>query len=152
MNNLFNFIKDKNPNEPVMYGHNFKVIVKTGYQDGGAGILFTQESMKRLHESIINGKCQEKKGYSDVTIGLCRERSNVTMGASVNAAGSERFHIRDLDTHFFNQPYWSYDYSSNPVKSGVECCSEDSISFHYASKELMGHYYALEQKYNNKLL
>lgn len=151
MNNLFNFIKDKGPHEPVTYGHNFKVIVRSGYQDGGAGILFTQESMKRLHESIIQGRCQEKKGYSDVTIGLCRERSNVTMGVSINAAGSERFHLRDLETHFFNQPYWSHEYSSNPVKSGVECCSEDSISFHYASKELMSHYNALERKYNKDL-
>ena len=36
-----------------------------------------------------------------------------------------------------NFPDWLFAYATNKVQKGVECCSLESISFHYVTKEEM---------------
>ena len=69
--NLFSFIKNKSINEPVTYGYNINRYTPTGYQSGGAGVLFTKESLRRITLNIRNGICNQTKGYGDVALGRC---------------------------------------------------------------------------------
>ena len=83
VDSLFKFAKSKNSNEAFTYGYNFKHIIKNGFHAGGAGILIPIESLKRLYNSIINGKCELINGYGDAAMGRCSELSSVRLGNSL---------------------------------------------------------------------
>ena len=95
--------------------------------------------MKRITENIRNGACNLfNKGYGDVALGRCQYISNVTLGKSVDLLGRERFHPLKLRDHFNGKlPQWIYEFSVNTVKIGENCCSDETISFHYNSIEEM---------------
>ncbi len=96
------------------------------------------KSLKRLHESITNNKCAFKDGYGDVALGQCSHISRVKIGNSTDSLGRERFHPLDVRDHYDgNYPDWMYSYAKNKVKSGIECCSLESISFHYVNQQDM---------------
>jgi glycoprotein-N-acetylgalactosamine 3-beta-galactosyltransferase len=88
---LYKFVSERSSKEPLTYGYNFKHVVKTGYQSGGAGVLFTHESMKRMYNGIVQGKCNYTDGYGDVATGRCMANTNVKMGNSLDPQGRERF-------------------------------------------------------------
>ena len=44
------------------------------------------------------------------------------------------FHPR---VHFYSVPSWLFNASQNKVSMGIECCSLDSISFHYVTPQEM---------------
>ena len=136
--NLYKFIKLTDSKLAYSYGYNFKKVVQTGYHSGGGGVLMPTESLKRLYESIRNNKCAFKDGYGDVALGQCSHISNVKIGNSTDSLGRERFHPLDVRDHYDgNYPDWMYDYAKNKVKSGIECCSLESISFHYVNQQDM---------------
>ena len=136
--NLFKFIDNHDSNMPFTYGYIYKVIVPTGYHAGGGGTLITHESLKRLVHKINSNECLFKDGPGDVALGRCSAIANVTLESSVDSNGRERFHPMDVDYHFSGYfPDWIFEYSANKVKSGVDCCSLESISFHYVSSENM---------------
>lgn len=138
VSNLEKFASSKDFREPFVYGYNFKAVVQNGYQSGGAGQLFSLESLKRLHASISQDKCQYIVEHGDVATGLCMMESNVSLGNSLDSKGRERFHPMTLEDHYYGKlPDWLIRYSQNPVKSGKECCSEDSITFHYIENKDM---------------
>ena len=136
--NLKSFISKRNSNDAVSYGHNYKVIVPGGFQSGGAGILFTHEALKRISNNINKGICSWKKGHGDLALGKCAYLSNVRIGISLDDFGRERFHPLSFRAHFQGYlPEWLKTYSSNEIKIGDECCSDETISFHYTSAEQM---------------
>jgi glycoprotein-N-acetylgalactosamine 3-beta-galactosyltransferase len=138
IDNLYKFIKSIDSKLPYTYGYNFKHVVPTGYHSGGGGVLMPNESLKRLYQSIITNKCPFKDGYSDVALGECSHISNVKLGKSVDSLERERFHPLDAKGHYYGYyPDWMYLYAQNKLKSGIECCSLESISFHYVEKQDM---------------
>ena len=146
-NNLKLFISNKSFTEPYTYGYNFKVIIPSGYHSGGAGILFTLESLKRITNSIRRGICNQTKGHGDLALGRCAYQSNITMGKSLDELGRERFHPLSFHSHYKgNIPTWLFKYSSNDVKIGNECCSDETISFHYTSADQMNFFDNLANK------
>jgi glycoprotein-N-acetylgalactosamine 3-beta-galactosyltransferase len=148
INDLHSFISRLDTNNPFVYGYNFKHVVKGGYTSGGGGTLFTKGSLIRLGKSILDGICPFEDGYSDVAIGECMMRSQVTLGYSQDSHGRERFHCLDFGAHFGGGfPDWLYLYSTNGVKKGRDCCSDETITFHYTSPEEM---YALHEAKNFK--
>ena len=91
--NLYKFIRSKNKTEAFTYGNNFKVFVPTGYHQGGAGTLFTPESIKRIYNKIITNECDYKdEHYGDLAIGHCSAKAGVKLGNSLDSKGRERFH------------------------------------------------------------
>jgi hypothetical protein len=136
--NLKSFISKQDSNNAVSYGYNFKVIVPGGFQSGGAGILFSHEALKRISNNIGKGICNQIKGHGDLAIGKCAYLSNVRIGISLDDYGRERFHPLSFPAHFNGYiPEWLKTYSSNDIKIGDECCSDETISFHYTSAEQM---------------
>jgi len=138
IDNLYKFLKSTDSKLPYTYGYNFKQVVPTGYHSGGGGVVLPIESLERLYESIITDKCPLKNGYSDVALGQCSHISNVKLGNSTDSLERERFHPLDVRDHYGgNYPDWMYSYAKNKVKSGIDCCSLESISFHYVKQQDM---------------
>lgn len=123
VDNLFRFVRARDSGRPLTYGYNFRTIIDQGYHSGGAGILFTLESLRRIYHKIVGGQCKVQDTYGDLAIGRCAEAADVQMGQSVDAKGRERFHCLAPGDHYFgNLPDWIFPYSSNPVKVADNCC------------------------------
>ena len=141
IDHLYQFISTKSPKDPLTYGYNFKAIIPTGYQSGGGGTLITHESLKRMGANIYKGSvpgCNEKNGYGDVALGRCAYHSNITLGNSLDEQGRERFHFGSFNAHYFGKsPNWAYEYSQNAIKNYSDCCSNQTISFHYTGVKEM---------------
>ena len=153
VDNARKFISKLNYSQPHTYGHNFKITLKNGFHSGGGGTLFTPESMKRIVTSIRLGKCDDSVVFGDIMVGLCSEKSNVTMGNSLDEFGRERFHPINMKISYKGPPQdWLFSYSQNTPKFGKECCSEQSITFHYASPEDMIEYSKLNDESNLTVL
>ena len=149
VDNLYKFIVNKSASEPLTYGYNINRYVPSGFQSGGAGILFTNESLKRITLNIRKGICNQSKGYGDVALGRCQYMSNVTLGNSLDEKGRERFHPFKFRDHYKNNlPEWLHNFSSNGVRTGDNCCSDETISFHYNSVDEMHFFENLKNQEN----
>ena len=157
--NLKSFISTRDFTEPKTFGYKFKALIKTGYLSGGGGILFTLKALQQLHDNIKKRRCNLKGiDYGDLFIGECSRKSNVTIDDSRDKYNRERFHalgklfsiiksrnkrikhnfLLDLESHYTgNFPDWLAEYSAYDLKKGKECCSEESITFHYTLIEEM---------------
>lgn len=141
VNNLNKFTESLDPTNPFTYGYRYKhKIPPNGYIGGGAGILFTNESMSRLVNKIKNGECDKFLNmYGDVTIGGCANASGILIGNSSDVRNRPRFNYIPPLQHFTGPlPDWLT--SVGGTHSGVigrESCSNESISFHYIKPETM---------------
>ena len=55
--------------------------------------------------------------------------------------GRGRFHFDSFSAHYKGTlPDWAGEYSLNEIKAGDECCSDETISFHYTSTQQMEFY------------
>ena len=147
--NLFKFLRSKDPKQPLTYGYNFKTDFDPNYyQSGGGGTVVTQESLRLMYERILKKGCNYREGYGDVALGLCAKEVGVKVGNSTDSKGRERFHALDSVSHYFdNMPDWMIERSHNGIRKRDDCCSDESISFHYVAPEHM-EVLAFFNKYN----
>ena len=105
--------------------------------------LFTDESINRLIKKIDKNECVLNP-YGDITIGGCAISANITIGNSHDENGKPRFNYLDPFLHFYGPiPEYLYKYGSyNNNKTGKECCSPKSISFHYVNPNRMHEIYS----------
>ena len=116
MKNLKKFIKSKNPKDPLVYGHKYTHLVPNGYISGGPGIIFSQESMKRLVKKIANKECDKDiDPFGDVSIARCMNRANTSIGSKVSE--NDKFQV-----------YFPKD----PIEA-----SKEAIGMHYVKPEVM---------------
>lgn len=119
VNNLRNFLKTKNPNDPVTFGYDYKVYVDSGYHSGGAGYVLSKEALTRLGKKLNEDfSFCPNSGSEDVDIAECLRMLNVYPEKSIDDFGRERFHPLDLVSHYEGDiPDWLLEYASNPVKN-----------------------------------
>jgi glycoprotein-N-acetylgalactosamine 3-beta-galactosyltransferase len=115
---------------------------------GGAGYVMSKEAVIRFVEKGIPNKenCrQDSGGFEDLEIGKCLEKIGVLAGDSRDAEGRGRFFPFVPEHHLIpgqvnkNSWYWQYIYYES--KEGMNCCSDNAISFHFVSPNQM---YVLE--------
>ncbi|VEN43089.1 unnamed protein product [Callosobruchus maculatus] len=149
LENLRYMLMPYKPSEPVYFGCKFKPYVRQGYMSGGAGYVLSREAVKRFVQiSLVNSTgCQSNvnSGAEDVEIGKCLEAVQVKAGDSRDSLGRGRFFPFVPEHHLIPGHvskgfwYWQYIYYEN--KEGMECCSDNAVSFHYVSPNQM---YVLE--------
>ncbi|XP_071966235.1 glycoprotein-N-acetylgalactosamine 3-beta-galactosyltransferase 1-like [Antedon mediterranea] len=144
--NLRYFLSDKNTNEPLYYGRKFKPYVKQGYMSGGAGYVLSKAAVKKLVEVAFKDskKCRPATavgGAEDVDIGRCLQAVEVVAGDSRDELGQDRFHPFVPEHHLIpgsvQKGFWYWKYIFYPSTEGLDCCSDNSISFHYISPQSM---------------
>ncbi|CAF1103691.1 unnamed protein product [Adineta steineri] len=132
--NLKAFLSQQNASEPVTFGYNFKVIVPKGYHSGGASYVLSRESLRRFYEAHKDptSTCLKDGGNEDIEIARCLRTKDVYPGQSLDKQNRELFHTLSYTDHFRgNFPDWLKKYAENPLQTGDNCCSDQTISFHY---------------------
>ena len=88
MDNLREFIADKNPELNVKYGYNLKT-----WQSGGAGYVFSRKSLQTYGSKLsVDYTFCQNTGTEDIDIYRCGEKLNISQPNSVDSNGRERFH------------------------------------------------------------
>ncbi|XP_070208774.1 glycoprotein-N-acetylgalactosamine 3-beta-galactosyltransferase 1-like [Littorina saxatilis] len=142
--NLRYMLSSYDTNQPVYFGHIFKVIVKPdGYASGGAGYILSKEALRRLATQGHNtSMCRQDGGAEDVEVGKCMTRMGIKILPSVDRLGRSRFHCFGPETHLQGgYPKWYLSYDANGAKKGLDNISDYPITFHYINTAKM---YALE--------
>ena len=123
MDNLREFVTDKNASMPVTYGYDFKVIVQNGYHSGGGGYLLSREALHRFGSNLNkNFTFCKNTGTEDVDVGKCLRELGVYPNKSVDELGRERFHPLNINAHYFGHfPDWMFQYASNPLQKVGIC-------------------------------
>lgn len=116
--NLRYFLSSQNSEEPIYFGHHFKV--KHGYFSGGSGFVLSKEALRRFgqHGNESN-RCRNQHGVGgDVKFGVCMQNLGVRTGNSLDKYGRNRFHCFNPETHLRGDyPSWYYKYDANGAKA-----------------------------------
>lgn len=102
MNNLRNFLSNKNISSPVTYGYDLKVSVPYGYHSGGAGYVLSKEAFLRFGRKLNSGDkdCYDYVNAEDMDVGFCLRKVGVYPNKSLDDEGKERFHIFNHKDHY----------------------------------------------------
>ncbi|XP_057658309.1 glycoprotein-N-acetylgalactosamine 3-beta-galactosyltransferase 1-like isoform X2 [Diorhabda carinulata] len=146
--NLRYMLLSVNPDMPIYYGCRFKPYVKQGYMSGGAGYILSREAVRRFIELGLpnKNKCrQDNNGAEDVEMGKCLESVDVIAGDSRDPENRGRFFPFSPEHHLIpghvDKSFWYWSYIYYNETPGLECCSDNAISFHYIRPNMM---YAME--------
>ncbi|XP_025831894.1 glycoprotein-N-acetylgalactosamine 3-beta-galactosyltransferase 1-like isoform X2 [Agrilus planipennis] len=148
LENLRYMLKPYNTSDPIYFGCRFKQFVKQGYMSGGAGYVLSREAVKRFIEMGLHNAThcyRGDRGSEDVELGKCMEAVHVKAGDSRDSHGRGRFFPFVPEHHLIpghvSKEFWYWKYIYYDSKEGMECCSDNAVSFHYVSPNQM---YVLE--------
>ena len=155
VDNLFKYIHTLDEARPQIYGFKYNHLpLPAGHIHGGSGILFTKESMRRLITKIEKNQCYiHMDKHGDVTISGCAHSAQIELIDSRDINGKPRFHTFDPFIHFNGPiPSFLYVFGSHNRKIGKDCCSSETVAFHYVKVKLMYEIYKNPNFLKNLLL
>ncbi|VDK35626.1 unnamed protein product [Taenia asiatica] len=135
--NLRFFLSNQDPNIPILMGRRFNYSVEGFFPSGGAGYVLSRGALKLIVEGILNGAsaCAQSQAPEDVQIGYCAAAVGVQWLDSLDEYGRETFHpfypSHLLSKSAMESTPWIFGRNYHPLKMGFNCCSDQSVSFHY---------------------
>ncbi|KAK7008924.1 glycoprotein-N-acetylgalactosamine 3-beta-galactosyltransferase 1, partial [Biomphalaria glabrata] len=136
--NLRYFLSNKRTDDPIYFGHLFKLNVRQGYYSGGGGYVISKEALRRFGTKAVNSTlCREDGGDEDVEFGLCMQRLGVATSRSLDDMGRTVFHPHTPSMHFLGTyPEWHHKYTAGKAQKGYGV-SKYAVSFHYVPPDEM---------------
>ena len=134
----------KQQNKGIFLGRRFFPPKQEVFNSGGAGYILDKTALRILAENIDSPKCfaHQEGFWEDVNVANClRVSGNILPVDTRDTQERERFHPFTPGSHLtyrippptVNDWYPKY----NPfLKEGFDCCSTDSISFHYSPADV----------------
>ena len=136
--NLRHLVSKLNPEEPHYLGRHFKPF----FNSGGAGYVFSRESVRRFKKALGDTSlCKPEGSAEDVEVGKCLHAMGVKPDNTRDSGGRERFMPLPPEHHlipgYLPKDFWLWSYDNNPYKEGPECCSDHAVTFHYIKPKYM---------------
>nr|XP_023027598.1 glycoprotein-N-acetylgalactosamine 3-beta-galactosyltransferase 1-like [Leptinotarsa decemlineata] len=130
--------------KPIYFGARFKPFIKQGYMSGGAGYVLSKEALRKFVVEAIPNKAicrQDTGGSEDVEIGKCLAAVNVEAGDSRDPEHRGRFFafspLHHLIPGHVDNKFWYWKYIYYNESQGMDCCSDNAVSFHYMKPDMM---------------
>ena len=137
MENLRYFLSKLNPSDPHYIGRMFTSY--GGYNTGGAGYVFSRETLRVFKRTLYEGGCP-RRGGEDTWVARCLRVQDVKPVSTRDSSGRETFFQFGIAPQLI--PGRPNDFLSNysyplPYKNGPECCSDYPNTFHKVKPEMM---------------
>lgn len=117
---------------------------QNAFNSGGAGYILDKKALQVLGSHLDDQKCfpHQVGFWEDVNVANCLKVSGgITPYDTRDRLERERFHPFNPGNHLdyripLKNSDWYPKYSPN-LKIGFECCSEQSVSFHYLKEKAL---------------
>lgn len=149
MENLRYFLYAFSTENPIHFGYKMGSAVKQGYFNAGAGYVLSKEALRRFNErALLDAKgCRtlDDGGIEDIEMGKCMESVGVLAGDTRDELGRGRFFLNTPEAHLIpgnkDASFWYWRHMWYKSDEGLDCCSDNAISFHNIRPKTM---YALD--------
>ncbi|KAH8279924.1 hypothetical protein KR054_011290 [Drosophila jambulina] len=147
MENLQHLLSGFDPDTPVNFGYKM-TRYNVSYMSGGASYVLSREALNRFmtqaYESSVICPEPKKMGIEDFYMGICLQNVGVHFvdsAQSLDGDSKPKFMPLNLEHYLADSnstiPDWLRLMSVSRVETGLRCCSNYSVAFHYASRERM---------------
>lgn len=154
----------KESSNGLYFGRRFFPPHQEVFNSGGAGYLIDTKSLQILKDNLDSPICHAHQVgfWEDVNIANClRQSAGIIPYDTRDDLKRERFHPFLPGSHLTyripkTKENWDWYPKYNPeLKEGYECCSENSISFHYSpadtTKQLHSYLYHCDNKEKSEI-
>lgn len=150
LENLRYLLSAYSSNDPLYFGYKVRKpeAVKSGYFSAGAGYVLSKTALQRFSDAMASGPAAELNcalqtdtGAEDLEMGKCMEALGVLAGDTRDDFKRGRFFHDSPETHLIpgkinsNDQNWRNRWYASDI--GLDCCSDNAITFHHISSNQM---------------
>lgn len=147
LENLRYFLYAYSTNDPIYFGYKMNRAneLKHGYFAGGAGYVHSKNALGKFgnlmqaKDSSVDCNLNTDYGAEDFEMGKCMEALGVIAGDTRDELKRGRFFLNTPEAHLIpskiDRSYWYWQFMWYTTDEGLDCCSDNAISFHHIRPE-----------------